>query len=146
MGTRSRIAMVGEDGKVRSIYCHWDGYPSGVGKTLFQFYTDPTKISALIDLGGISSLNPEIGDKHDFDRDGEMARDKGWTTAYHRDRGESLEIQTSATEKEFRATLCHGENGEQYIYLFKNGAWYFTSTSNKRCAFRKLTEGSFKNG
>jgi hypothetical protein len=35
MGTRSRIGLEDpETGTVRSIYCHWDGYPEGVGQRL----------------------------------------------------------------------------------------------------------------
>ena len=50
------------------IYSHWDGYPEkpGVGWTLKKYYTNPSKINKLIDLGGISSLGAEIGRKHDF--------------------------------------------------------------------------------
>jgi len=34
MATRSRIAIENQDGTVTSIYCHFDGYLSGVGKLL----------------------------------------------------------------------------------------------------------------
>lgn len=34
MSTRSRIGMINPYGSVSSIYCHFDGYPEGVGKTL----------------------------------------------------------------------------------------------------------------
>jgi hypothetical protein len=38
MGTRSAILRVSEecDGVPRGRYCHWDGYPAGVGATLFD--------------------------------------------------------------------------------------------------------------
>ena len=29
MATRSRIAIELSDGTVKSVYCHWDGYPDG---------------------------------------------------------------------------------------------------------------------
>ena len=34
MATRSRIGVELPNGKVKSVYCHWDGYPSGVGQDL----------------------------------------------------------------------------------------------------------------
>ena len=40
MATRSTIAMKTEDGKVRAIYCHWDGYIAYNGKMLIGEYTD----------------------------------------------------------------------------------------------------------
>ena len=55
MATRSRIAIENQDGTVTSIYCHFDGYLSGVGKILKEYYTTQTKVEALINLGFISS-------------------------------------------------------------------------------------------
>ena len=45
MATNSRISFERPDGTVRSIYCHWDGYPEGVGAALqanFNTYEDAT--------------------------------------------------------------------------------------------------------
>jgi hypothetical protein len=39
MSTRSRIAIENQNGSVTSIYCHFDGYISGVGKTIKRIYT-----------------------------------------------------------------------------------------------------------
>ena len=49
------------DGKypARSIYCHFDGYIAGVGKTLLNHYTDPEKVNDLMRLGDLSSLGKE---------------------------------------------------------------------------------------
>lgn len=38
MGTRSVIARGTALDNWRGRYCHWDGYPSGVGRDLFQLY------------------------------------------------------------------------------------------------------------
>ena len=74
MGTRSFIGIEMPSGSILAIYCHWDGYPEGVGKTLLENYTDREKIMELLRLGDISSLSstPE------------------YTEAYHRDKGEEL--------------------------------------------------------
>lgn len=60
MATRSNIGIQQTDGTIKAIYCHWDGYPSGVGATLAEHYTDLAKVEALIELGDFSSLMPEL--------------------------------------------------------------------------------------
>jgi hypothetical protein len=40
MSTRSFIGKVQEDGSVRYVYCHHDGYPSHVGAILAKHYVD----------------------------------------------------------------------------------------------------------
>ena len=69
MSTRSRIAKLNDDGSIRVIYCHSDGYLSYNGRILLEHYTDPAKVDALLDLGDISSLGEEIGEQHPFDPD-----------------------------------------------------------------------------
>ena len=56
MGTRSRIGIEMPDHSVVSVYCHWDGYPEGNGKTLVEHYQNREDVQELIDGGGISSL------------------------------------------------------------------------------------------
>ena len=34
MATRSNIAYKTAEGKIRSVYCHWDGYPAYNGEVL----------------------------------------------------------------------------------------------------------------
>ena len=59
MSTRCRIGIENKDGTITSIYCHHDGYPSYVGKTLVNNYKEESKIRALLDLGDMSSLGTE---------------------------------------------------------------------------------------
>ena len=98
MATRSTIALEFADGTVQQVYCHWDGYLDNNGKILRDHYTDPFKLQRLIDLGDISSLGAEIGDKHSFDipfkygtpeYEAEQEARRNITTFYGRDRGES---------------------------------------------------------
>ena len=105
MATRSRIAIENQDGTVTSIYCHFDGYLSGVGKKLFEHY-DREKTEKLIELGDISAL-------------GESTL---WTIAYHRDRNEDLNFKTFPNVEDL---FDYGfESGVEYIYcLAKNGIW-----------------------
>ena len=73
------------DNRIKSIYCHSDGYLEGVGDTLREHYTDVKKIKALLALGDISSLYPlvapPVGVEHGFDFG---KRANGVTEAYKR--------------------------------------------------------------
>ena len=54
MATRSSISIVSErteNGKGKTIYSHWDGYPSHNGRILLEHYQDPKKIKALNNQG-----------------------------------------------------------------------------------------------
>ena len=120
MATRSRIGIEDKDGSVRSVYCHWDGYPSNNGKILNTHYTDRAKVEALIALGSISSLqeNVEIpeGVEHTFEN-----QHPGITVAYHRDRGEDLSIENHYNKESFMKG-----DVEEYGYLFtQDGKWKF---------------------
>lgn len=126
MATRGRIGILREDGKVASIYNHWDSYPSWVGAMLFNHYTDKTKIEKLIAIGDISSLREEVdipeGATHTFDDPIFNV-----TVAYGRDRGEeNTEARLNESEDEYWKSDI-----EEYGYLFKNGKWYF------KCAYWK---------
>ena len=117
MATRSTIGMLLEDGQtIRSVYCHWDGYPEGVGAILRDHYTDPSKIERLLDIGDISSLREDIGEQHDFDSSSDV------TTFYGRDRGETgINALTHADEHEWigfrRGSWC------EWGYLWDGKGW-----------------------
>lgn len=57
MSTRSTIAYQYQDGKIVSVYCHWDGYPSNNGRILLRHYKDAKKVSRLVKQA-ISGLGP----------------------------------------------------------------------------------------
>jgi len=119
MATRSRIAIEREDGSVKSIYCHFDGYLSGVGKTLFNHY-DKEKLEKLIELGDISSLeNSTEG-----------------TIAYHRDRGEDLHFKTFPNVEDL---FENGFNsGEEYVYcLTKDGIYLVNEYGSSNVEYLK---------
>jgi len=143
MGTRSRIAVMHGD-KVKSVYCHWDGYLSNNGRILQEHY-DSTKANNLVALGDLSSLRPEIGEKHAFSRlevpmDDE-AYDKlygNMTTFYGRDRGETgTEWKVAHSFEEFLEQVdnCGGE----YYYIMKDGVWYCGDTYDRTPLSGKLT-------
>lgn len=126
MSTRSFIAMEMENGQgYRAVYCHSDGYPSWNGRVLHQHYSDPAKLTALLDLGFLSCLGTGLGEKHNF-RD---RYDEAVTTAYGRDRGDK---NCEAEQCQNLADLIHvaSDMGAVYLYVFSGaGEWLFTPIS-----------------
>lgn len=117
MATRSTIAKLNPDGSLTSVYCHWDGYPDGVGATLLQHYTNPSKIDQLLALGDISVLEAEIGDSNDFEN-----RVEGICLFYGRDRGETDVYALPHIDVDgWLATRV--DSGCEYGYLWNGTAW-----------------------
>ena len=123
MATRSNIAMKTVEGKIISVYCHWDGYVANNGKILLENYADVDKIEALVALGSISSLGTVIGDKQDFD-DRDTQKDE-WTLFYSRDRGEELSIQEYASIPDWIDDM------EEYAYLWNGQEWLVNDHGEK---------------
>lgn len=125
MATRSTIAMKTPEGKVRAIYCHWDGYIDHNGKILIGNYTDPAKITALMDLGDLSCLREEIGQVQDFDAqfstEPELPITDNWCLAYGRDRGE---VDIEAKTYDHIGDWVQGfDMGVEFFYLWDGQDW-----------------------
>jgi hypothetical protein len=119
MSTRSNIGIERDGGKVEAIYCHSDGYLDWNGRILDEHYRDREKVEALVALGDISSLHPEIGEKHPWD-----ALESGVVRAYHRDRGEAWKDVKPRTFETRAAWLKAGGIDIEYFYLFTlAGEW-----------------------
>ena len=139
MSTRSLICKKENDGTYKSIYCHWDGYPGGVGATLLEYY-NKDNIDELLALGSLSSLgkfiNPQPNGKHrkfDFEKGNFAVREyfsdehtfdapqEDVCVAYHRDRGEDLRVSLynslDELNKEFKKSWC------EYIYILEDNKW-----------------------
>ncbi len=132
MSTRSRIAIEKEDGKVESIYCHFDGYPEHNGVILQKHYTDREKTQKLIDLGDISILAPEVDapEGHTFEN-----RVKDVVVAYGRDRGEDdVEKKLHSSKENF----FDGDIEEYGYILTKEGDWEIKSAYNHTNGVEKL--------
>jgi hypothetical protein len=120
MGTRSRIAIKNPDNTYTSVYCHWDGYPEGVGSTLVKHYNTEVKVKELLALGDLSCLEKNLNptEPHSFD-----CPQDDVTVAYGRDRGES--DQDATTDTTLSAVQC-----EEYTYVFTDNTW--TAYKGKR--------------
>ena len=123
MATRSNIAMKTQDGKIVSVYCHWDGYVANNGKILLENYDNIEKIEALVALGSISSLGEQIGEKQDFD-DRSTQKDN-WTLFYSRDRGEQLSVQ------EYADIPSWIDDMEEFAYLWNGKEWLVNDHGEK---------------
>ena len=118
MATRSTISLEFADGTVGQVYCHFDGYLENNGKILQSYYTDPFKVRELIDLGDLSTLCPEIGQKHSFD-----GRDNvDWCMFYGRDRGDTgVDARYFKDFEDYKARHQY----EEYEYILRtDGKWY----------------------
>ena len=144
MGTRSRIGVMHGD-KVKSVYCHWDGYLAHNGRMLDEYY-DSAKANELVALGDLSSLRPSIGEKHAFSQfevpaeevEAYKVKTEDWCTFYGRDRGETgTEFKVAHSFAEF---LEQSDNcGAEYYYIMRDGVWYCGDTYDSSPLSKKLT-------
>jgi hypothetical protein len=136
MATRSRIAIEQADGTVKSIYCHWDGYPKGNGRTLVEHYGDRAKVESLIALGDISVLGERVEPTdpklHGFNRP-----EEGTTVAYHRDREE--EFRRPRVDRSLQDFM--DSDVEEFGYLFTAaGEWMLIDGHRKHRELKNLEE------
>jgi len=128
MSTRSYVCRKGHDG-FDAIYVHWDGYPKGVGQTLLDHYTDSDKIEELFQLGSLSRLSPEIGEKHSFSNPTD-----NFCVAYGRDRGEpDTEMKRLQTMRDVASYACG--SWCEYLYVMIDGVWHVSGVPNKAYMF-----------
>lgn len=121
MGTRARIAL--QTGKkFRSIYVHWDGYPSHHGPILLNHYNTIDKINELLALGDLSVLGDEIGEKHD--RGSKNPAHEKWCKSFVRDDPGPARDAHAAYHIDLQhlAARANATNAD-YIYLFTAGRW-----------------------
>ena len=84
MSTNSRIGILipptdpdypEETTTIRSIYCHWDGYPSHMGKVLHQSYGTIDLVNELLDKGDASLIDIDGESKHYMHSEGGCTSD-----------------------------------------------------------------------
>ena len=104
MATRSLIG-IKLDNIVKTIYCHWDGYPEHNGKLLIENYSSPAAITELMELGDLSTLD--------------ITPDK--CKAYHRDRNEPWGM-VEPREMDINTVVQDAvkDYGVDYVYIYNN--------------------------
>ena len=118
MGTRSRVGVMHGD-KVKSVYCHYDGYLECTGQILLKYYDSP-RANELVALGDNSGVKERLEDIN-----------------FYRARGEvDIEYQVAHTFEEFLEQVdgC----GDEYYYIMRDGVWY----AGCMYATEGLTEGA----
>ena len=112
MATRSRIGIELSNGDVLSVYHHWDGYPTWLGKTLNEHFNTTEKVSELIDGGDMSSCWTNAGFSNETVEQGPL---------YYSVRGDDCPPRVN-TLKEY---MTDKESGEEYHYLWsqKHTVW-----------------------
>lgn len=140
MSTRSRIGIELPGGKVKSSYCHFDGYLEHNGDILLNNYKNEVKVNKLVDLGGLRSLGPIVDPDpqapHTI-RNGQP----GVTEAYHRDGDEAYEkpeIHESVSD------YFNEESFHAYAYLYtQEGEWLYKYMYDEEMP-KKVSDGLYK--
>jgi hypothetical protein len=104
MATRSVIAIKNQDESFDAIYCHFDGYPEGVGQTLKEHYNSEELAKALIARGSLSSLDKDLN-----------------SSVFYTSRGEDLKKYHEESFEDLKK-LC-GDLWGEYLYVFQDGKW-----------------------
>ena len=130
MATRSRVGLMLEDGTIKHSYCHFDGYPDGVGSILVQNYNTRDKIKELLSFGDMSYLTSVLHPEgeHSFEKP-----EQGVTVFYNRDRGETGVDSVVTTMDEYLSVKYSSCIDYQYVY--SGGQWW---------VFSNLTENKWK--
>jgi len=118
MSTRSNIRALCNDGKVRSIYVHFDGMSHL--ETLREHYNSQEQAELLMSLGHLSSLqeraSPKMDQNHSFNNPV-----GGVCVAYGRDRGEK---DTDADEYDtFEDAWADNASDIEYVYEWDKLNW-----------------------
>jgi hypothetical protein len=105
MATRSLIGIKLNDNIVKTIYCHWDGYPEHNGKLLVENYNTPAAIFDLLELGDLSSL----------------AETPAKCVAYHRDRKEPWGmVEPRDMDRDTIIKDAKNDYNVDYIYIYNH--------------------------
>ena len=111
LATRARLGIELKDNPILSVYHHWDGYPSWLGRMLNTHYNTRDKAVELIDGGDMSSCwSDSIWAK-------ELPEGK-CAAEYYSLRGEDCPPRLDKDMEEFFS------DGEEYSYIFRNGNWF----------------------
>jgi hypothetical protein len=119
MGTRSTIALEYADGSIKQIYCHWNGYISGVGATLFEHYDTPEKVNELLSQGDARAIDKTINE----------------CNFYARDRGET---GVEASNYQSYDHFMKNAGFQEYDYIMREGVWYLIR--DKRSPLESLAD------
>ena len=126
MSTNAVIAVRTNENTVKAIYLHWDGYIEHAGKLLIKNYNSLEMTEKIVNLGDLSSLkkrlSPNKDEIHSFEK---PIHDV--TVAYHRDRGDDLniiELSWSENSQYMLNILKETVPSAEYAYIFNDNKWF----------------------
>lgn len=131
MSTNSNIGYQRKDGKVRAVYCHWDGYPTGVGATLIENHNSAREALRLVSLGDISVLAGTTGKLAPRGRYGREDTSNGIVT-YNRWRKEGTPQHGTVYDNELAWARDDQYGGVEYLYLYRPGYGWFVAQFPER--------------
>ena len=121
MSTRSAIGYVMPSGRIKAVYCHWDGHPDTKEKELKK-YKDKTAVVQLIKKGSMSSLETKA--TWLTGGNGYFAEAREPQPLYHMERGENwsqCKPRISLSKRE-AIKFWSGMDCE-YLYVFTPEGW-----------------------
>lgn len=130
MATRSNIAVKLSDGKIKNIYCHWDGYIKGVGKNLMNHHDTQELAELLVSFGDMSSLrelSEPLTENHSFDNP-----ENNVSIYYGRDRNETdIEPRIYDNFDMYEQTIRSSEKNDiEYFYYYDGDTWNVKANSS----------------
>lgn len=136
MSTRALVGMVLPGGKVRFVYVHSDGFAEdyqSVGWHLARHYSSAGKVAALLRLGALYTLGPEVGRKHGR-KSGIDANGNLITTAFARDLGappHTTSFDEAADVTAFDRLISEKWEGCEFGFLFMDGVWVWRANGSR---------------
>lgn len=119
MPTGCAIGLKGRTGTVMAIRCHFEGYPSGVGRCLYRSYAIEERVRALIELGEIFSIGSYLS-KDELPQD---ANPDDFVNAYSSDQNNDISHIVVYPNKKRYTESALDELNADYLYLFEDGRW-----------------------
>ena len=119
MGTRARIGIQFDDKSVLSVYHHWDGYPSWLGRILNTHYNSRELASELIDGGDMSCAwtNERWTGKDLAPYVKEIKETEEYGPQYYSQRGEDCPPRYDNNIEEYLS------DSEEFSYVFTSAGW-----------------------
>lgn len=117
MSTRSSISVrIGD--KIKTVYCHFDGYPSHNGKILLDNYNSQELAEAIICLGDLSYLGEslECPTNHKY-----KTPLDGYSIFYYRDRGDEIADCEASVYSSIEQAMI--KEAQEYNYLWNGEKW-----------------------
>lgn len=132
---------VPKDAKFMRIYHHWDGYVTGVGKTLIEHYKDYDTILNLLAMGDMSTINETITSYQGWRNEdtppqffGDKMKVSRWSTTKEKWVTRTEKITDKNGNLDSKKAIC-----EEYAYLFDGKKWWVSyykwneKTQKSRC-------------